>query len=87
PIMAPTARYASATGDQREIDGVTIFNPFRQPSARAAATTECVDHPNRRISRHIVLNRRRQQRRLTTILAPNVAHEKGRIVVDAAHLI
>jgi hypothetical protein len=32
------------------------------------------------------LNRRRQQRRLTTILAPNVAHEKGRIVVDAAFL-
>jgi len=35
---------------------------------------------------HIVLNRRRQQRCLTTILVPNVAHEKGRIVVDAANL-
>jgi len=32
-------------------------------------------------------NRRRQQRRLTAILAPNVAHGKGRIVVDAALLI
>jgi hypothetical protein len=48
---------------------------------------KCVDHPNRRIRRHIVLNRRRQQRCLTTILALNVAHEKGRIVVDAPLLI
>jgi hypothetical protein len=46
-----------------------------------------VDHPNRRIRCHIVLNRRRQQRCLTTILALNVAHEKSRIVVDAAFLI
>jgi hypothetical protein len=44
---------------------------------------KCVDHPNRRISR----NRRWHQRCPTTILAPNLAHKKGRIVVDAAHLI
>jgi hypothetical protein len=42
---------------------------------------------NRHISRHILLDRRWQQRCLTTILTPNVAHEKGRIVVDAALLI
>jgi hypothetical protein len=44
---------------------------------------KCVDHPNRHIHRHIV---RWQQRCLTTILTLNVAHEKGRIVVDAACL-
>jgi hypothetical protein len=32
-------------------------------------------------------DRRRQQRCLTTILALNVAHKKGRIVLDAALLI
>ena len=37
---------------------------------------KCVDHPNRRIRRHIVLDHRRQQRCLTTILAHNIAHEK-----------
>jgi hypothetical protein len=48
---------------------------------------KCVDHPNWRIRRHIILDRRRQQRCLATILALNVAHGKGRIVVDAALLI
>jgi hypothetical protein len=38
--------------------------------------TDMRDHPNRRIRYHIILDRRRQQRHLTTILAPNIAHEK-----------
>jgi hypothetical protein len=62
----------------------------RPPEAEASHVKTIykrVDHPNRGIRRYIVLNRRRQQCRLTTILALNVAHEKGRIVVDAAFLI
>jgi hypothetical protein len=48
---------------------------------------KCVDHPNRRIRSNIVLNRSRQQRRLPTIRALNIARAKGRTVVDAALLI
>jgi hypothetical protein len=64
-----------------------VIRPPEPEASHVKTIYKRVHHPNRGIRRYIVLNRRRQQCRLTTILALNVAHEKGRIVVDAAFLI
>ena len=65
-----------ASGD---IADRTEADPSRAPTARIRApgvkpTHKPVDHSNRRIRCHVVLNRRRQKCCLSAILARNVAH-------------
>jgi hypothetical protein len=43
-----------------------------------------INHPDRCFSPDVVVYPCRQEARLLTVLASNIAHGKGRIVVDAA---
>src|SRR5579864_2603294 len=45
-----------------------------------------IDHPHRRISGNVIIDPCRQKTRLVTVPTSNVAHDKGRIIDDAASL-
>lgn len=67
--------------------GVSISRGYRAPELQPSYVQpidKCVDHPDWRICRDIIFNRRREQGHLTTIRTQNVAHGKGRMVDDAA---
>jgi hypothetical protein len=72
--------------DRTEVAGRRNRPPESQPG-RIEPVHKGIDNPNRRLRRHMVLDRRRQQRGLTAIPAPNMAHENGRTVADATFLI